>query len=130
MRLALDFDPRIHLVRSYGEGAVTINTERLTQPLLVSPTRLEPRWNVDTFEALCTSDALAQKLEPLLNFGASIVILGAGQTQPVPSSQLRAVFRARQIGLECMTLGAACRTYNVLAAEQRPVVAGLFPAQG
>jgi uncharacterized protein len=26
-----------------------------------------------------------------------------------------------------MGLGAACRTYNVLATELRPVVAGLFP---
>lgn len=30
------------------------------------------------------------------------------------------------LGLEVMTTGAACRTYNVLAAEQRRVAAVLF----
>jgi uncharacterized protein len=128
MRLALDSDPRIHLVRSYGEGSVVIDEQRLTRPLLVSPQRLMPDWAVDSFEALSNSTQLEAQLAALLQFGANIVLLGAGQTQPQSSAQLRAAFRARQIALECMTLGAACRTYNVLASEQRAVVAGLFPS--
>lgn len=129
MRLALDSDPRIHLVRSYGEGSVVIDEQRLTRPVLVSPERLLTDWAVESFEALsqCTQSELETQLAPLLQFGAGIVLLGAGQTQPHGSAQLRAAFRARQIALECMTLGAACRTYNVLASEQRTVVAGLFP---
>jgi uncharacterized protein len=34
---------------------------------------------------------------------------------------------AKQISLEAMDLGAACRTYNVLAQEDRAVAALLFP---
>jgi uncharacterized protein len=30
------------------------------------------------------------------------------------------------IGIEVMTTAAACRTYNILAAEDRPVAAALF----
>jgi uncharacterized protein len=127
MRLALDSDPRILLVRSYGDGSVVINEQRLTRPLLVSPERLLTDWAVQSFQALSDSAQLEAQLEPLLQFGAGIVLLGAGQTQPQCSARLRAIFRARQIALECMTLGAACRTYNVLASEQRAVVAGLFP---
>src|SRR6185312_4720711 len=104
MRLALDSDPRIHLVRSYGEGTVVIDTERLTRPLLVSPARLLTDWDVDSFEALSHSAQLDAQLAPLLQFGAGIVLLGAGQTQPFPSPQLRAAFRTRHIALECMTL--------------------------
>jgi uncharacterized protein len=56
-----------------------------------------------------------------------VVLLGAGETQMFASAAVRASFRSRRIALECMTLGAACRTYNILASEQRNVVAGLFP---
>ncbi|HEY7930154.1 MAG TPA: MTH938/NDUFAF3 family protein [Steroidobacteraceae bacterium] len=127
MRLALDSDPRIHLVRSYGDGGVVIDAQRLTHPLLVSPQQLLTDWAVPSFQALNDSAQLEAQLAPLLQFGATIVLLGAGQTQPQSSARLRAAFRTRQIALECMTLGAACRTYNVLASEQRSVVAGLFP---
>jgi uncharacterized protein len=127
MRLALDSDPRIHLVRSYGDGSVVIDEQRLTRPLLVSPQRLVTDWAVESFEALTSSAQLEAQLALLLQFGAGIVLLGAGLTQPQSSASMRAAFRTRQIALECMTLGAACRTYNVLASEQRAVVAGLFP---
>jgi uncharacterized protein len=40
---------------------------------------------------------------------------------------LRRMLEARGVALEVMNLGAACRTYNVLAQERREVVAGLFP---
>ena len=128
MRLALDSDPRIHLIRSYGEGSVVVDDERLTRPLLVGPERLLKDWNVDSFAALSDSTDLEAQLAPLLQFGAGIVLLGVGERAPQASAQLRAAFRTRQIALECMNLGAACRTYNVLASEQRAVVAGLFPS--
>jgi uncharacterized protein len=128
MRLALDSDPRIHLVRSYGEGSVVVDEQRFARPLLVSPQRLLTDWAVDSLQALSDSEQLEAQLAPLLQFGANIVLLGAGQTQPQSNARLRAAFRRHQIALECMTLGAACRTYNVLASEQRAVVAGLFPS--
>jgi len=122
MRLALDSDPRLNLIRSYASGVITIGEQQLSAPFIVSPTRLVVDWAVTGFEELTE-----RSLEPLLSFGASIVLIGAGDQQPPPSRALRAQFRARGIGLECMNLGAACRTYNVLASEGRDVVAGLFP---
>ena len=122
MRLALDSDPRLNLIRSYASGVITIGEQQLSAPFIVSPTRLVVDWAVTGFEELTE-----RSLEPLLSFGAGIVLIGAGDQPPPPSSALRAQFRARGIGLECMNLGAACRTYNVLASEGRDVVAGLFP---
>ena len=40
---------------------------------------------------------------------------------------LRAAFKARGIAIEAMDTGAACRTYNVLLAEDRHVAAALLP---
>ena len=40
---------------------------------------------------------------------------------------LRAALKTRGIGVEAMDTGAACRTYNVLLAEDRLVAAALLP---
>ncbi len=128
MRLALDSDTRIHLVRSYGSGELVIGAEHIRRPCLVSPERLMLDWGVSSFAELSEVTSAGQTpLETLLQFGAGIVLLGSGESQPIPSAHLRAAFQLRSIALECMNLGAACRTYNILASEQRAVVAGLFP---
>ncbi|HTW73435.1 MAG TPA: MTH938/NDUFAF3 family protein [Steroidobacteraceae bacterium] len=128
MRLALDSDTRIHLVRSYGGGELVIGAEHIRRPCLVSPDRLMLDWAARSFAELSDAGgADPAALEALLQFGAGIVLLGSGESQPMPSTALRAVFQARGIALECMNLGAACRTYNILASEQRAVLAGLFP---
>jgi len=131
MRLALDSDPRIHLVRRYGDGEIVIGAHRIVRPCIVGPASLVLDWAARSFvelsEAKREAAELAAQLEPLLGAGAGIVLLGAGAAQPFPSARLRAAFRERGIALECMNLGAACRTYNILANEERSVIAGLFP---
>ena len=128
MRLALDTDPRIHLVRRYGDGELLIGTQRINRPCVVGPERLLLDWPVSSFAQLSEGlPAAAEGIESLLTFGAKIVLIGAGDVQPFPSPALRAAFRSRAIALECMNLGAACRTYNILANEQRSVAAALFP---
>lgn len=122
MRLALESDSRIHLVRRYGGGQILIGEQLITRPCIVSPERLLPDWDVGRF-----ADLSQRQLEPLLGYGAEVILLGAGETHPEASAALRALLRARSVALEYMSLGAACRTYNVLASERRAVVAGLFP---
>jgi uncharacterized protein len=122
MRLVLDSDPRIHLVRSYGGGEVVIGELSLARPLIITAQRLVLDWNATSLLELAEP-----QLEPLFALGAEVVLLGSGDTQMFASAAVRASFRAHGIALECMTLGAACRTYNILASEQRLVAAGLFP---
>lgn len=55
-----------------------------------------------------------------------LLLLGTGAKQILPSPDLRAFFRAAQITLEAMATGPACRTYNILLAERRPVAAALI----
>ncbi|HEY6452485.1 MAG TPA: MTH938/NDUFAF3 family protein [Steroidobacteraceae bacterium] len=122
MRLALDSDPRILLVRSYGGGEVVVGEQRIARPLIITPQRLILDWSATSFSSLA-----GPQLEALFALGAGIVLLGAGETQEFANAAVRASFRAHGIALECMTLGAACRTYNILASEERRVAAGLFP---
>ena len=59
--------------------------------------------------------------------GVELLLLGLGRRmRPVPAA-LRATLRQAGIGVEPMDTGAACRTYNVLLAEDRRVAAALLP---
>jgi uncharacterized protein len=122
MRLVLDTDPRIHLVRSYDAGAIVVGEQRLIRPFIIFPDRLVLDWSATSIGAIEAQQALA-----LCASGTEIVLLGAGVGTVLPPPGLRRTFAARSIALECMNLGAACRTYNILATEGRPVAAGLFP---
>jgi uncharacterized protein len=53
------------------------------------------------------------------------LLLGTGRSQAFPDITVRGRFAERRIGLEVMDTGAACRTFNVLLAEGRPVMAAL-----
>ena len=54
------------------------------------------------------------------------LLLGTGTAQVFPPLELRRAFMESGLGLEVMSTGAACRTYNVLLAEGRPVGAALI----
>ena len=64
--------------------------------------------------------ALLERLEP-----PQVLLLGTGLRQIFPEASVRAAFGARGNGLEAMDTGAAARTFNILLAEQRPVMAAL-----
>ena len=57
---------------------------------------------------------------------AAFLLLGTGAIQIFPDPAIRAAFAAAGVGIEAMDTGAACRTYNILAAEGRHVVAALL----
>jgi uncharacterized protein len=122
MRLTLDADPRINLVRRYEPGLIVIGEQHITRPCIVTPQRLLQDWSASSIDEL--SEA---QLQPLWALGAEIALMGAGERQEFPGAAIRAAFHSRGIALECMSLGAACRTYNILANEARSVLAGLFP---
>jgi uncharacterized protein len=122
MRLVLDSDPRLQLVRSYGDGAIVVGEQQLTRPCIIFPDRLIVDWSATSILTIDTDQAAA-----LCAPGTGVVLLGEGTGTVLPPAALRSFFHSRGIALECMNLGAACRTYNILANEGRPVAAGLFP---
>ncbi len=67
-------------------------------------------------------------LAPVLAEKAALglLILGSGRSQEFPAPDLRRALADAGVSLEVMDTGAACRTYNVLLAEGRPVGAALI----
>ena len=82
-------------------------------------------WDVSGFEGL-TPDHFAR----LAALGPELVVFGSGPRIRFPSPALLRPLIDAGIGIETMDTAAACRTYNVLFAEGRPVVAALLFAAG
>ena len=109
-----------HTFTGYGEGYVMLNGARYAASMIVLPERIEP-WPVAGFEALAEEHfALIAALKP------EVVLLGTGGRLRFPHPRLTAPLTRARIGLEVMDLQAACRTYNILMAEERNVAAALL----
>ena len=104
---------------AYGADFVAVNGERRTASVVVLPDRVLD-WPVASFESLG-----AAHFAQLAALGAELVLLGTGARLRFPAPALTAPLAAAGIGLEVMDVQAACRTYNILAAEERKVAAAL-----
>jgi uncharacterized protein len=110
----------VNTITGYGEGYVVINGERRSSSVVVLPDRIE-QWQTTGFDSLTNDD-----FQFLKQLGAEIVLLGTGARQRFPHPRLTAELAKAGIGLEVMDLQAACRTYNILVAEERKVAAALL----
>jgi uncharacterized protein len=107
------------VVERYGAAGFRVSGVVFAGPVLVLPDRTIP-WQA----AAPTIDALA----PAIAYGGfELILLGLGRRGAPVKPSLRAALRARGIGVEAMDTGAACRTYNLLLAEDRRVAAALMP---
>lgn len=105
----------------YGDGYVEVNRQRYESNLVVTPDAIDTGFAPAGFEGLAGEDFAG-----LLALHPEIVLLGTGRTIRFPHPGLTAGLAAARVGIEVMDSAAACRTYNVLAAEGRRVVAALL----
>jgi uncharacterized protein len=107
-------------ITGYGDGYVQVNNQRHQSSLIVMADTVQP-WSAQEFAGLKEED-----FEKLKALAPEIVLLGTGPTQRFPHPRLTAALAQAGIGVEVMDLRAACRTYNILAAEERRVAAALL----
>ena len=122
MKLHASGPSGVNTITGYGEGYVVVNGERRSSSVVVLPDRIES-WSVKGFEDLSADDFAF-----LGNLNVEIVLLGTGPKQRFPHPRLTAALAQSGIGLEVMDVQAACRTYNILVAEERKVAAALLLA--
>ena len=120
MKLHASAPSALNTFTAYGEGYVMVNGQRHESNLIVLPERLLA-WSAITFDALKEGD-----FEVFLELDLEILLLGTGPRQRFPHPRLTQALAARRIGVEAMDLQAACRTYNILMAEERRVAAALL----
>lgn len=110
-------------IDGYGPDGFRIAGVLHAGPLLVASGLIAP-WPVSGL-----ADAALGTFDPLLasDTAFELLIVGCGARLSPPPRGLSAALRERNIGLEPMDTGAACRTYNLLLIEGRAVAAALLP---
>ena len=121
MELTLDNSDSQYQIRGYQPGTLRINDMTFHQSVILTPRQLHHPWPPQDFEHL-----MAANFDLLLSLQPEIVIIGTGEQMRFCSPAWLMPFYTKKIGVECMTTAAACRTFNVLAAEGRNVAAGLI----
>lgn len=112
----------LNTVTGYGAGYIEINAARHTGPIL-----LMPEGDIQSWTPPADGKLLPSHLEGKLSQAPEIVIFGTGPSQRLPGPETLVAFNRAGMGLEAMDTAAACRTYNILMAEGRRVVAVLLP---
>lgn len=135
MQFSQDLDINSYTIRAYRPGEIVVSlpsraeqsgagpteTESVRGSLVISPEALIRDWEPDTVAMLDLSH-----LEMLAELSPEVVLIGSGESLCFPDHAILSGFYQRRIGVEIMDTAAACRTYNILMAEGRKVVAGLI----
>jgi uncharacterized protein len=108
-------------INAYGPGFIQVNGVQHTTSLILSPESGPSPWGDVTVATLG-----AEHLQQLLDHRPELVLIGTGERQVFLPPAVLAPLTNLRIGVECMSLPAACRTYNILMGEDRRVLAALL----
>ncbi|MFQ5955260.1 MAG: Mth938-like domain-containing protein [Kiloniellales bacterium] len=110
------------IIERYGAGRFRIAGVDHVGSVLVFPWRTLA-WSVAQIDQLTTAG-----LAPVLEASASVelLLLGTGPRMEAMPTGLHEALRGAGVKVEAMDTGAACRTFNVLVAEERRVAAALI----
>lgn len=110
-----------HQIRGVKPGRVLVTDQWFSSSLVVGAHYLDPDWPVASLDQLGD-----EQISPLVELGPELVIVGVGQRQHFLPPETQLGFIRHGIGVECMTLDAAARTFNVLMSENRRALAALI----
>lgn len=124
----MDITPLIkdnaQVIQSYAGGGFRVSGARYDGPVIVSVGATRS-WDVAGKDVKALS---VEDFQVLIGESAQIdvVLLGTGEKMVFPDPAMKKALREHGLMVEVMDTGAACRTYNVLMAEGRRVVAALL----
>ncbi len=122
MKIELDSEfSTSNKIISYSNDSFKLKDTLVETNLVISKDRLIKNWLVDSYQNLAT-----QHLDQIISWQPELIIIGIGNAPSFPNPELTAHAASKNIGLEIMDTGAACRSYNLLVDEGRDVVACLF----
>lgn len=109
-----------NIIKGYGNKSFNINDSVYNSSIIVFPDKII-NWSVFSPKDI----SLEKFTEILAQKDLEILLVGCGDMHLPVDMQIYREMQKASIGLEFMTTGAACRTYNVLLAEGRNVGAAL-----
>ena len=124
MQLNLERPTQPNIIRRINADAngcqILIGETVLTQSFILTPE------SFDLWEVTKISQLESHHFQQLSQLTVEVVILGTGATIEFPQPALSKALMEKHIGLEVMDTLAACRTYNILANDDRKVAAALM----
>lgn len=108
------------LITSYTPGEIRIANDTWQQSVLIHLHGCRI-WNIDAIEQLSPDH-----FPDILAYKPDVLLIGTGPVQKFPEVETYAELISLNIGVEIMDSAAAARTYNVLLAEGRKVMAGII----
>jgi len=125
MKFAEDHNSSRYKITGYDsngtERGVEINGKTFKQSFILSPMELISDWQPQDLSSLAI-----EHFADLYKMNPEVIILGTGQIQTFPDREILKYLVQNRIGYEIMDTHAACRTFNVIMAEGRNVVAGML----
>jgi len=121
MALHLQTDTNLKLFTGHGEGYVSVNTHRYQQSVVVTPAEVLLDWTATDFATLDPAH-----FDYFFALKPDVLLFGTGAKQQFAHPQLYRNLVAAGIPVEFMDTPAACRTFNILVAEDRKVVAAVL----
>jgi uncharacterized protein len=110
-----------NMFTGHGADYIRLGVVEYRDNVLVTPERIVTGWTAGGFDTLTEADfAALAELKP------EVVLLGTGASLRFPHPRLTRALTDAGIGVEVMDTPAACRTFNILAAEGRRVVAAVI----
>jgi uncharacterized protein len=120
MHIGPDYGNPQTLIQAYDDESILVkDTQYFKNTLIFKDTLLSP-WTNKKPSELTSADFL-----PIIEMRPEIILIGTGEEHLFFSSNIEQLLKKHDIGLETMTTGAACRTFNILVSEERSIL-GLF----
>ena len=131
------------LIHGYEAGLITITGITAEHPelktgvidewdsdnhlgILRQSTLLSTEGAITGWEPQKASDFVPEHFQSFKEYSPEIVLIGTGQRLHFPPQDCLSILQQQNIGYEVMDTAAACRTFNVLAAEGREVVLAIL----
>ena len=113
--------PHLNLISFYGDGGLRVGEREWRRSLLLPWQGELIDWAPLSFESL-----QPVHFEQIAALKPELVLFGSGSRMRFPAPALIRHLIDRRIGVETMDTRTACRTFNVLVTEGRPVLAALL----
>ncbi len=121
MKFSEEHDDKQFVITGYDDQSIHINNQHFNQGFILTLDHFKPDWTPRIY-----ADLEVTHLNDIFELKPELILLGTGEKQVFPPKEIYLSLIHSKIGFEVMNTQAACRTFNILTADNRNVAAALF----
>ena len=113
--------PDLNTITSYSDAELIVNGKVYQNNLILSRKLIISPWEIESISQLDENH-----LKLLLELDPEVILIGHSSLGVYLHYSVIESLSKQRIGIECMSIGSACRTFNVLLSEGRHVIGGFI----